>query len=208
MILFFLCRYSSAMAAEWTLLTSIFILTTIAVTASAHHLATHVHVYQKLEHVLITDSKVRYLIQDTFFPPQRSPRDIVYIRVNIVIDSMLPRSCSEHPPSSGMLINHSYYYEFQWSSSPLLNLISVDQVLILDNVLSESIYHVVQHHGYLHVSLHIDDLPCNTSEDDLLAALMELLPWVRIFVCARVWHSMYGNRWHMQGVRKASEAKY
>ena len=147
-------------------------------------------------------------MQDTFFPPQRSPRDIVFIRVNIVIDNMLPWSCGEHPPSSGTLTNHSYYYEFQWSSSPLLNLISVDQVLILDNVLSESIFHVVQHHGYLHVSLHVDDLPCNTSEDDLLAALMELLPWVRKFVCACVWHSMNGNRWHMQGVRKASEAKY
>ena len=118
------------MAAEWTLLTSIFILTTIAVTASEHHLATHAQfVYQKLEHVLITDSKVKYLMQVTL--PQRSPGEIVFIRVNIVIDNMLPQSCSEHPPSSGMLINHSYYYEFQWSSSPLLNLISVDQVFIL-----------------------------------------------------------------------------
>ena len=168
------------MAAKWTLHTTIFILTTIAVTASAHHLATRAQVlYQKLEHVLITDSKVRYLMQDAFSPSQWLPRDIVYIHVNIVIDSMLPRSCGRHPPLSGTLINHSYYYEFQWSSSPLLNLISVDQVLILDNVLSGTICRCLQHHGYLHASLHIDDVPCNTTEDDLLAALMKLLPWVR-----------------------------
>lgn len=96
------------MAAEWTLHTSIFLLTTIAVAASAHHLATSAQVvYQKLEHVLHDHA-----------------------------------SCGGHPPSSGTLTNHSYYHEFQWSSSPLLNLISVDQVLILDNILSESICHV------------------------------------------------------------------
>jgi len=50
--------------------------------------------------------------------------------------------------------------------------------MILDNVISENIYNTVQHHELLHVSLNIDALPCNTSEDDLLKALMQLLPWV------------------------------
>ena len=86
--------------------------------------------------------------------------------------SLLPRNA----------INNSYYKEFQWSSYPLLNLISIDQLLILDNVLSERIYHTTQNHGFLKLSFCIDDLPCNTSEDDLLAALMQLLPWVCINV--------------------------
>ena len=76
------------------------------------------------------------------------------------------------------LINFSFYQEFQWSRSPLLNLISVDQLLILDNVISRGIHHDMERHDFLPVSLHIDTLPCSTSKDDLLEALMQLLPWV------------------------------
>jgi len=162
----------------WTLQACIFVLMAIAMTAqSTHHLPPQV-VYQKLEHALITDSKVVYLMQNTFFPSQGSSQDIVIIEVNVTVDSMLTGSCDEHSPSSGTPINFSYYQEFQWSSSPLLNLISVDQLLILDNVISGNIYYTLQHHEFLRISLNIDALPCNTHEDDLLKALMQLLPWV------------------------------
>ena len=162
----------------WTLHASISVLMTIAMTAqSTNHLAPQV-VYQKLEHALITDSKVVYLMQNTFFPSQGSSRDVVIIGVNVTVDSMMPGSCDEHSPLSGMPINFSYYQEFQWSSSPLLNLISADQLLILDNVISKNIYYIVRYHKLLRVTLNIDALPCNTSEDDLLKALMQLLPWV------------------------------
>ena len=159
--------------------TSIFVLVTIAtIVQRANHIAPQA-VYQKLEHALITDSKVRYLMQHTFFPSQGSSPDIIYICVNVTIDSMLLGSCDEHHPVlTGTPMNLSYYQVFQWSSSHLLNIISVDQLLILDNVISESIYKAVEHRQFLPVSLHINTLPCNTSEDDLLKALMQLLPWV------------------------------
>ena len=54
--------------AVWTLHAGIFILMTVVTTAqSQKHIASQA-VYQKLEHALITDSKVGYLIQHTFFP--------------------------------------------------------------------------------------------------------------------------------------------
>ena len=171
----------------WTLQACIFALVAIAMTAqSPNHLAPQV-VYQKLEHALITDSKVVYLMQNSFFPSQGSSRDIVIIGVNVTVDSMPPGNCDEHFPLSGTPINFSYYQEFQWSSSPLLNLISVDQLLILENIMSERIYFAVEHHQILQVLLHIDTLPCNTSEDDILQALMQLLPWVCTPVY--VWHN-------------------
>ena len=58
----------------------------------------------------------------------------------------------------------------------MANLISVDQLLILDNVISESIVRITQHRKYLHFPLHIDSLPCYVTEDDIVAALMQLLP--------------------------------
>ena len=76
--------------------------------------------------------------------------------------------------------NFTYCKWFQWSSSALVNLISIDQLLIFDNFVSENIIRVIWHWKYLEVDLQIDTLPCETTEDDILAALMQLLPWVCI----------------------------
>ena len=159
--------------------TSIFVLVTIAtIVQRANHIAPQA-VYQKLEHALITDSNIRYLMQHKFFPSQKPSPDLVFIHVNITVNSTgVPESCGGHHPLPDKLISFPYYQVFQWSSSPLLNLISIDQLLILDNVISERICHNVHHESSLHVLLHVDTLPCNTSEDDLLEALMQLLPWV------------------------------
>jgi len=158
-------------------------------------------VYQKLEHALITDSKAGYSMQDTFFPTQGLSLDLIFIQVNVTVDSMLPKSCSRHPPSPGTSTKFSYCQKFQWSSSPLLNLISVDQLLILDNVISEWIYHTMEHHDFLQFALRIDTLPCDTSEDDLLEALMQLLPQVSTSIhafCMVFMGMVYA--WHWKGV--------
>ena len=179
----------------WTLQANIFILITVASTArSTSHLATQ-PVYQKLEHALITDSEVGHLLQDTFFPSQGLPQDLIFISVSVTIDSMLPNAP----------VNFSYFQKFQWCSSPLLSLISIDQLLILDNVISERIYRITQHHGFLNILLHIDTLPCNTSEDDMLEALMQLLPWVSASDLCSVCVCMAScvRIWHMHGVGKS-----
>jgi len=164
--------------AVWTLHAGIFILMTVVTTVrSPKHTAPQA-VYQKGEHALITDSKVGYLMQHTFFPSHGPSRDMIFISVNVTVGSMLPGSCDGSPLLDDTPTNFSFYQKFQWSSSPLLNLISVDQLLILDNVISEWIYHTMEHHDSLQFALHVGTLPCDTSEDDLLEALMQLLPQV------------------------------
>ena len=85
--------------------------------------------------------------------------------------------------------NFSYCRAFQWSSSPLLDLISIDQLFVLDNVISVWVFHIPEHPKGIHVPLHIDTLPCDTTEDGILAALMQLLPWV--CVCVFVFIYLY-----------------
>ena len=176
--------------ATWTLHASISVLMTIAMTVqSTNHFAPQV-VYQRLEHALITNSEVRWLMQHKFFPSQGLSPNKIFFYVNVTIESMLLVSCDERSPVlTGKTMNFSYYQEFQWSSSPLLDLISVDQLLILDNVIIVTIYNAIEHHQFLPVSLHIDTLPCNTSEDDLLEVLMRILPWV----CTPVHACIYGT---------------
>ena len=109
--------------AMWPLQASIFILMTIATSAQSTYLAAEV-VYWKLEHALITDSKLIYLMQNTFFPCQGSPWDIIIIHVNVTVGGMLPRTCSRHSHSPGTpntTRNFSgavlpYSTSFQWIS--------------------------------------------------------------------------------------------
>ena len=62
----------------------------------------------------------------------------------------------------------------------LLHLISNDQLLALDNVVIQHINSFINHQAELEVPLRIDTLPCDVTEDDILEALMQLLPWVSI----------------------------
>ena len=133
-------------------------------------------VYQKIKDALIADSSVLYLMQEAFFPSQSLSRDLVYLNVCVTVGGVQPGRCEDFGGQS----NFSYCQDFQWSSSALLNFISFDQLLILDNVVSESIIRMIMHRDYIHVPLHIGTIPCETTEDDMLAALMQLLPWVCI----------------------------
>ena len=133
-------------------------------------------VYLKLQNVLLTDQKNRYLMQRVFFPSQDFPPDWLYLDVCVIVNSGQPGGCGGFNGQS----NFSYCKKFQWSSSALANLISIDQLLILDNVISESIVRITQHRKFLQFPLHIESLPCNVTEDDILTALLQLLPWVSV----------------------------
>ena len=137
---------------------------------SESHVASEA-VYLKLQNVLLTDQKNRYMMQRVFFPSQDFSPDWLYLNVCVTVNS---GNCGDFDGHS----NVSYCQKFQWSSSAMANLISIDQLLILDNVMSESIVRITQHRKYLHFPLHIDSLPCYATEDDIMGALMQLLPWV------------------------------
>jgi len=91
-----------------TLWVGIFILVTKAMTAQSTNNTAPQAVYQKLEHALITDGKAGYCIQDTLFPTQGLSLDLIFIHVNVTVDSILPKSCSRHPPSPGTSTTFSY----------------------------------------------------------------------------------------------------
>ena len=157
-------------------------LLTVAVFAqSKPHTATQV-VYQKLEDA---DPNLKYLIKLAFFSSQTLSRDLVYLNVCVTVGSVQPRSC-ENSSLPGGQSNFSYCQRFQWSSSALVNFISFDQLVVLDNVISESIFDKMVHRKYTDVPIKIDALPFCTTKDDILAALMQLLPWVSIIIIIHV----------------------
>ena len=161
-----------------TLQASIFLgLLAAAVVLQSNSQVTPQVIYQKLEDALIADKSVLYMMQEAFFPSQSLSQDLVYLNVCVTVGSMQPGSCDNSSLLGGQS-NFTYCQYFQWSSSALVNLISVDQLFVLDSVISENIIHSIFHWKYLHVPLHIDALPCETTEDDILGALMQLLPWV------------------------------
>ena len=137
-------------------------------------------IYLKLQNALIANHTNRYMMQEVFFPSQDFPPDWVYLNVCVTVSSVQPGSCSNFDGQG----NYSYCQKFQWSSYALASLISIDHLLILDNVISESIVRNTQHRKYLHFPLHIDSLPCYVTEDDIMAALMQLLPWVSTLLYA------------------------
>ena len=116
-------------------------------------------------------------MQKVFFPLQRFPPTSVVIRVCLTVGGTMPGHCDKHSSFSGASNNFSYWQQFQWSSSALAFLISIDQLIALDNVISAYIY-LLNNSPHLPIQLHIDSLPSGITEDDLLEGLIELLTWV------------------------------
>ena len=134
--------------------------------------------FQKLKNALKADNNTLYQMQKEFFPLQGLPRDYVYL--NVTVGKTLTGRCAGYS-SPGVLSNLTYCQSFQWSSSPILNLISNDQFLILDNVLSRLVQNYFQRRSWLSVKLQIDSLPSNVSKEKLLEGLLQLLNWVCAF---------------------------
>ena len=112
----------------------------------------------------------------------------MWLHARVTVDSVQPGSCGNVSLAGGQS-NFTYCQKFQWSSSALVDLISVDQLLILDNVLSYSVFHVTEHRKYIYFPLHVDTPPCVSTKDEILAALMQLLLWV----CA--WRYLHACAW-------------
>ena len=146
-------------------------------------------VYQKLENALIADSSLLYMMREVFIPSKILPQGLVYFNICVTVGSTQPLDCvnSSLPGRQNIF---PYNQDFQWSSSALVDMISFDQLFILDNVISYSVFSMIERREYIDVPLQIDTFPCEPTEDDILAALMQLLPWVCIIMswdaCIRV----------------------
>ena len=87
--------------------------------------------FQKLEDALKTNKQTLYLLRKAFFPPHHLPRDLVNLDVHVTVCNVVPEKCDEHCATSGAISNCSYTQKFQWSSSPLLDLIPCGHLLTL-----------------------------------------------------------------------------
>ena len=170
-----------AMRAQFSCIFLISLLVAVITGESKNHI-----VYQKLEDTLTGNKTALYEIQKAFFPLKGSSRDVVYLHVCVAVGSVQQPGSYDNSSLTGGQSNFTYCQRFQWSSSALVDLISVDQLLILDNILSEDIIHVIEHHEYMEFPLHIYNLPYDIKDDDILEALMRLLPWVRILLFLRI----------------------
>ena len=150
------------------------LLATVVVIHSKPQIASQV-VYQKLEYGLTADSSLLYLMQEIFIPSKIVPNNLVHLYVCVTVGNVLPGDCDSSSLFGGQS-NFTYCRKFQWNSSALVDLISLDQLLILDNVISYNVFLAIVHCRNIDVPLHIDTLPCETTEDDILTALMQLLP--------------------------------
>ena len=160
-----------------TLFSGIFLISLLVAVVTGES-KTHL-VYRKLEDALTGNKTVLYQMQEAFFPLKGSSRDVVYLQVCVTVGSV-QRGSYDNSSLSGGQSNFTCCQKFQWSSSALVDLIAVDQLLIIDNLLSENIIHFTEHHKYMKVPLQIYNLPYDLTVDDILAALMRLLPWVCI----------------------------
>ena len=154
--------------------TSISLLFTLAICVHCDHMPPQV-VHQKLENALKTNRDTLYLMQGAFFPFDGFPPDFVYLDVCIAVGT---GRCNTF---SGVLNNSSYHQKVQWSSTALLDLISNDQLLIMDNVWCRAVQNGIRHCSWLPMHLQIDSLPGGISEKDLVEALIQLLFWVCVF---------------------------
>ena len=148
-------------------------------------------VYQKLENALVTNHEVLYLLQEALFPSQGLNRgDWLDLATCVMVDSVQDEIC-EKSHFSGEQRNFTYCRNFEWSSSALVDLIPYDQLFVLDNVLGEVIFHLIQRRDFIYIPLHIDSLPCGTTEDDLRNALLRLLSWVCTYSVYLIKHFVY-----------------
>ena len=164
--------------------------------------------YQKLENALVTDKKLLYLLQEALFPSQGLNRGDcrhscwLGLYMCVTVGGVQPGNCN----CSTLSGNFTYCQSFRWSSSALFDLILNDQLFVIDNVVSEVIFHLMERRDFINVALQVDALPCGTTEDDLLAALMRLLPWVRTyFIMVYMHFTLYYIVMHFLFINYAAE---
>ena len=142
-------------------------------------------VYQKLENTLIADSSLLYKLREVLISSKIWPQSLVHFHIRVKVGSTQPLDCENSSLPGGRSI-FPYNQDFQWSSSALVDMISLDQLFILDNVISYSVFGTIERHDRIFVPLQIDTLPCEPTKDELQAAFMQLLPWVCIIMYIHV----------------------
>ena len=129
--------------------------------------------HQKLERALINNSRALLKMKQNFFPVVSSHiQEVQILHLHVCVRVMGSGSISNENDSS------IHCWNFKWSASALLSLISIDQLLVFDFLYVDTIYSAIQLsmlYKTVSITLNID---CMYSESELEEALVQLLSWV------------------------------
>lgn len=148
--------------------------------------------YQALEDALISNQEALYMLKQVFFPgvptPIREANVLQFgpcVEFNITEQLNFTTTDQQPFPNDSVSLEGSrlyrYCFSLRWTTSPLLNLITVDQLLVLDNVFGDLIYSTIAggtKYNAIMFTLRVPSFPCIPTEEDSLEALSMLLCWV------------------------------
>jgi len=138
--------------------------------------------YQKLETALINNSKALLHMEQKFFPASTHIDEVQILHLHACVRVMGQfKSSGSTTNISNETDSRIHYWNFKWSASAVLSLISIDQLMAFDFLYVDIIYSAIQWsmiHNRVSFTLRTDFLPCMSSERDLQEALVQLLSWV------------------------------
>ena len=142
-------------------------------------------VYKALEEALVEDKQQLFRLKQTFSPPcvphhwQVDGVDIVPILCSLTIDSI--QTCSNVTPDNAP--EQHTELSFIWANSLLYALFPVEQLMAMDRIFSKQILDTLMHSYFtsrqVTLSLHLKQLSCKATKDDLFNSLAVLTSWVR-----------------------------
>ena len=143
--------------------------------------------YQKLEGALINNSKALFQLKEKFFSVSGSHiQEVEILHMHVCVRA----GVTGHFQSPGTSINSSHTsthcWNFKWSASAFLSLVTVDQLMAIDFMYVYFVYQKIRGttgHDNINIKLNTDLLPCmhEPSGNDLKGALIHLLSWVSLF---------------------------
>ena len=133
----------------------------------------------------MNDSQMIYALQQAFFPLQRTVPPTILVRVCIELGEIQSESCNREGQSGepAFSINDTSIrkcWVYQWTSSSLLALLTVDELLAFDNTIFIAVYcnigPTLSHN--IDLELQPESLPCMPTSNEMKTTLATLLSWV------------------------------
>ena len=138
--------------------------------------------YRKLEASLVNNSQMLYALRQAFFPLHRTVSPAISIKVCIEVRQIQSEDCSNSKGQSGApaFSNGNKCWWYEWTSSSLLALLTVDELLAFENIIFYTIYSNIGPSMFnsIDLTLRPESLPCMPSSSELETTLTSLLSWV------------------------------
>ena len=147
------------------------------------------HLFHRLEDALVKNSEFLYSLQESLFSKQRYVQSI-HIVACVTMATAGQQNYSkmedkyEHERSPNSSFGYFNCWHYQWTCSAMLDLISLEQLVTIENVITPNIiWYTLGHHtdnseSKVKLSLHLDTVGYQPSESELSQTLAKVLGWV------------------------------